>query len=176
VASFGRLSPEKGQKYLILAAKRIVEQGHRIRFLIFGEGKDKKKLELLIKELNLQETVILAGFVKNTFDYMRQADLIVNPSLTEGLPNVILEALALKKPVVATAVGGTAEIIEDQKSGYLVAPEDPAALADKILYALQHLEESQELAQVGFNLLQTKFSLETQTQKLQNLYLRVAGR
>jgi glycosyltransferase involved in cell wall biosynthesis len=173
VAGFGRLSPEKGQKYLILAAKQIVEQGHQIKFLIFGEGKDRRFLEKLVGESNLQGTVFLAGFVGNIFDYMNQVDLIVNPSLTEGLPNVILEALALKKPVVATAVGGTPEIIEDQKTGYLVPPADPAALADKILYALQHSEESRKMAWAGFNLLQTKFSLEIQTQKLQNLYRQV---
>lgn len=176
VASFGRLSPEKGQKYLILSAKKIAEQASKIKFLIFGEGKGRNSLEKLIKELNLQENVILAGFVRNIFDYMNQVDLIVNPSLTEGLPNVILEALALKKPVVATAVGGTPEIIEDQRTGYLLPPKNPSALGNKILYALQHTEESQRLAQAGFNLLQTKFSLETQTQKLQNLYLQVAGR
>ena len=175
IASFGRLSPEKGQRYLVLAAERLIKRGLNLKVLMFGDGKEKSALQSLIDELRITREVLLPGFVNNPLDYMRQADLIVNPSLTEGLPNVILEALALKKPVVATSVGGTPEIIEDARTGFLVPPRKPEALADKIQFALENPAKAGPLAEEGYKLVQTKFSLQTQTQKLQNLYLQVLG-
>jgi len=173
IASFGRLSPEKGQKYLILAAERLLKRGLDLKALIFGEGKEKNALQSLIDELKIKREVFLPGFVENPLDYMRQVDLVVNPSLTEGLPNVILEALALRKPVVATSVGGTQEIIEDGRTGYLVPPNNPEALADKIQLALENPAKTRHLAEEGYKLVQTKFSLQLQTEKMQNLYLQV---
>lgn len=173
VASFGRLSPEKGQKYLILAADAALGKRKDIYFLIFGEGREKENLQMLAQRLGLEKNVILAGFVKNPLDYIRQIDLLVNPSLTEGLPNVILEALALKKPIIATSVGGVPEIILDNQTGFLVPSQNPQPLADQILFALENPNLTAQAAERGYQLLQTKFSLQAQTEKLQKIYRRV---
>lgn len=175
IASFGRLSPEKGHKFLILAAASLVQKKVNVSVLIFGEGKEKRNLQRLIDSLKMGHRVYLAGFVTNPLDYMNQVDLVVNPSLTEGLPNVLLEALALKKPVVATAVGGTPEIIEDNQTGLLVPARDPLALADRISYALENTGPTRSMAEQGFSLLQSKFSLEAQTEQLQILYRRLVS-
>ena len=173
IAGFGRLSPEKGQIDLVRAAKKVLERSENIYFLLFGDGKQQVPLQDMITRLNIDKNVILAGFVNNPLDYMNQVDLIVNPSLTEGLPNVILEALALRKPVVATAVGGVPEIIQDGVSGHLVRPGNPHDLAEKILFVLDNPSIMAKTAENGYQLLQEKFSLEAQTEKLQNLYRRL---
>ena len=156
IAGFGRLSPEKGQIDLVRAAKKVLERSENIYFLLFGDGKQQVPLQDMITRLNIDKNVILAGFVNNPLDYMNQVDLIVNPSLTEGLPNVILEALALRKPVVATAVGGVPEIIQDGVSGHLVRPGNPHDLAEKILFVLDNPSIMAKTAENGYQLLQDK--------------------
>jgi glycosyltransferase involved in cell wall biosynthesis len=155
---------------LIRAAEIVLTKRKDVCFLLFGEGKLKPVLEKMITKPGIEKNVVLAGFVKNPLGYMGQVDLVVNPSLTEGLPNVILEALALRKPVVATAVGGVPEIIQDGVTGYLVPPANPRQLAEKILFALDNPSLLAKATANGYRLLQEKFSLEAQTEKLQNLY------
>jgi len=132
VGAAGRLSPEKGFTFLIKAATRVIRRHPRSAFVLFGEGALRDRLARQIAASGLGPHFYLAGFRRDLDKFFPHLDLLVLPSLTEGLPNVALEALAARVPVVATAVGGTPEAIEDGVNGYLVPPCDPGALANRI--------------------------------------------
>ena len=132
----GRLSPEKDYPTLMRAADRVRRQ-RAIRLIIVGEGHRRSELERLRRELALDDVVDLPGWVNNPFALMSRAALVVQSSTYEGLPTVLVEAMACGTPVVATRCsGGSAEILGDGRLGRLVPVADPAALAEAILAAL----------------------------------------
>ncbi len=136
VAGAGRLSPEKGVAVLIEAAKHVVAHIPAVRFVVFGEGVQRPALERMIAAAGLEHAFALPGFRSDLDQLLPNADLFVLPSFTEGLPNVVLEASASALPVVATAVGGTPEVVADGKTGLLIPAGDPEKLAARIIELL----------------------------------------
>ena len=135
VITVARLEKVKGIEYLIEAASRSDLLGRSdILILIIGDGSQRKNLENLVKKLNLQEKVKFLGQIPNEEipKYLAQADCFVLPSIKEGFGIAILEAMAAGLPVIGTRVGGIMDIIEDQKTGILVEPENPRAIANAI--------------------------------------------
>lgn len=129
IVSIGRLSPEKDFKTLIIAFQ-IVRQTHPLKLVIIGEGPERNNLEELIRELKLSEDVLLSGFKKNPFEYLKAADLYVLSSITEGLPTVLIEALYSMTPIVSTdCPSGPREILENGKYGLLTPVGDSDKLA-----------------------------------------------
>jgi glycosyltransferase involved in cell wall biosynthesis len=169
VGAAGRLSPEKGFDVLIEAAARVVETEPDVGFVLFGEGPQRAELARLIAQRGLTGTVVLAGFRNDLDRFLPHLDLLVLPSRTEGLPNVILEACAAGVPVVATAVGGTPEVLQDGVSGFLVPPDDPAALASGIVDAFTSEERLREFAFQGRQQVLEGFAFGTQAQAYLNL-------
>lgn len=136
VGAAGRLSPEKGFGVLARAAAEVCDRQGDVGFVLFGEGPQRAAIQAEIVRAGLGERFVLAGFRPDLDALVPHLDLVVLPSFTEGLPNVVLEAFAAAVPVVATAVGGTPEVIDDGHSGYLVPPGDPAVLAAAVLRAV----------------------------------------
>ena len=137
ILSAGRLSPEKDFSTLI-EAFAIIYKEHQLRLMILGEGRERAKLEALVQQLGLGDYVALPGFVDNPYKYMKRASVFVLSSRWEGLPNVLIEALALGTPVVATdCPSGPREILEEGRWGRLVPPGDVNALADAVRATLQ---------------------------------------
>jgi glycosyltransferase involved in cell wall biosynthesis len=149
VGAAGRLSPEKGFATLIDAAAAVVQADPSVGFVLFGSGPCRAALTEQIREAGLTGSVVLAGFRTDLDRFLPHLDLFVLPSFTEGMPNVILEAFAAAVPVVATAVGGTPELVEDEQTGFLVPPGDATALASRILDALVSPERMRELTLTG---------------------------
>src|SRR5207244_3581755 len=118
----------------------------------------------------LGDRVILAGFRGDLDQLLPALDLLVLPSFTEGLPNVVLEAFAARVPVVATAVGGTPEVITDGVSGYLVPAGDPAALARRILDVVRDDQGRRAMGRHGYERVQAEFTFEAQAQQYQKLF------
>ncbi|MEP6775181.1 MAG: glycosyltransferase [Chloroflexota bacterium] len=172
----GRLSPEKGGlDNLIRAAYRLREQHVNVRLLIVGDGPVRAKLEKLDAELHewnrgLESSVIFAGPRQDIPRLLGAMDIFVLPSLNEALPIVILEAMAVGLPVVATRVGGVPEIVQDGATGLLVAPGDEAAL----LTALNRLAEDSalrvKLADAGREQVRGKFTIEQMVRNLEIIY------
>jgi len=135
----GTLKSVKGVKYLIKAMKIITEKSPDTSLLIVGDGQEKEKLETLVQELNLQNSIRFAGKVTNEQipKYMAQADLFVLPSLSEGFPLVVVEAMASGLPIVTTNVRGLPEIVQNGENGFNVEPKNPEDLAEKILLILE---------------------------------------
>jgi glycosyltransferase involved in cell wall biosynthesis len=103
------------------------------------------------------------------------ADMLVNPSLSEGLPNIVLEAMALDVPVVATAVGGVPELVQDGRSGLLLPPSDPLALSAAILRLAEHPALGRTLSQSASKIIEESFSFDKQAILLKGIYERVAS-
>jgi len=172
VGAVGRLSVEKGHRYLIDAAPMLVPQIPALRFVLLGEGRERPELEKQVVRLGMRERVVFAGFQTDVRPWIQACDVIANPSLTEGMPNAVLEAMALGTPVVATAVGGVPEMIQDQVSGLLVPPGDPAALASAILDLFANPSRAAQLARAAQTKLE-EFSPAKQCARLLDLYAEV---
>lgn len=138
LVSVGRLERQKDFETLIRAFHQVQSQ-LACKLLILGEGSERSKLESLIHELNLTHRVELTGFLSNPYSFIAHADLFVLSSRFEGLPTVLIEALACKTPVVATnCISGPAEILEGGKYGKLVEVGNVGALAQAIIECLQN--------------------------------------
>lgn len=124
-----RLSPEKGHAVLLKAAAQIRARYPRAHYLLAGEGPLRQQLETLAGELQLQDIVHFLGFRDDIPQLMSASDLVLLPSLAEGVPGTVLEGMASGKPVIATDVGGVAEVLHDRQTGRVVPPGDAAALA-----------------------------------------------
>ncbi len=165
-----RLHPQKGHKYLIEAAKTIVQKHANIKFVFAGDGELRSELESLVQSANLQDYFLFLGFRNDVKELLGTFDAFVLPSLYEGLPNVILEAMATGLPVVATAVDGTVELIEDGETGFLVPPKDPQALVEKIYQLIQDKDRICRFGKQGRKRVELKYSLQMQVSNFQNLY------
>ena len=158
----GRLSPEKSHRHLVEAAAQL---DPRVQVLIFGSGREETALRNQIDELGLADRVHLAGFRKDVLRCLAGADLVVNPSLTEGLPNVVLEAMAVRTAVVATDVGGVSELVLPQRTGWLVPAGDVTSLAAAMSEAVSDAELRRAMAQAGREHVERTFSFTEQTRR-----------
>lgn len=173
VGAAGRFSPEKGFGVLVSAAGEVVNANPEAGFVLFGEGPLRDQLARQIAERGLERNVVLPGFRPDLDRLLPCFDLVALPSYTEGLPNIVLEAFAARVPVVATAVGGTPEIIDDGENGYLVPAGKPAAMAEKIAAALAGDTQRQAMGAAGFARVRDHFSFEAQGARYQNLFAQV---
>lgn len=173
--SAGRFSAEKGLPYLVKAAAEAIARNDRLCFIMFGDGPDLGQIKRLAAAAECAGRVICPGFEKDLIGCLKGADMLINSSLSEGLPNIVLEALALKIPVVATAVGGVPELIVNDHNGLLVPSRDPGALADAIVQLAGDDERRKRFAINGLESVRTAFSFETQCQKLRKIYQDVAS-
>jgi glycosyltransferase involved in cell wall biosynthesis len=162
VGAAGRLSPEKGFDVLVAAAERVLRTEKSVGFILFGDGPCRAKLSEQINDLGLAGSFVLGGFRADLDRFLPFFDLMVLPSHTEGLPNVVLEAFAAGVPVVATAVGGTPEVVEDGQSGFLVPPGDPETLAERILDLLAAEDQLRDMGLHGRERVLEQFSFAAQ--------------
>jgi len=172
VIAVGRLVKLKGFDILIRAFTQLPREINA-RLIIIGDGEERLALQKLIEQLGLQDRVKLLGFQENPWKYMAYADVFVLSSLTEGLPNVIGEALALGIPVLATDCSpGVREYLEDGKHGLLVPPRESEALAQGIARLLSNEPLRKELAQSGQKRA-AQFDLPTAVQNYEILLERI---
>jgi len=169
VLAAGRLSPEKGFSVLIEAAHAICRENPFAGVVIFGEGQLRGELEARVAQLGLTGRVVLPGFRTDLDSLISGADVVVLPSFTEGLPNVALEASAAGVPVVATAVGGTPEVIADGANGFLVPPGQPPAIAVKVRELLRDAALRTHFGITGQQRMHELFTFDAQA----NAYLRL---
>lgn len=150
IIAIGRLCEQKGFSYLIKAISILTKKGTGCKLIILGEGKNRQKLHKLIIQLGIEDRVFLLGFQLNPYKYLARAKIFVLSSLYEGLPNVLLEALALGVPVIATRCPtGPEEIITNGINGLLVPPADETALAWAISKLLNDKELRQKFSEQG---------------------------
>ena len=173
VAAAGRLSPEKGFDVLIDAAVRLAPDWPDVGFAVFGDGPLREELIRRIAERGLQGRFVLAGFRTDLERLLPACDLAVSSSHTEGLPVAVLEEMASGLPVVATAVGGTPEVVEDSVTGRLVPPGDPAALARVMAELLAAPERARAMGRAGRRRVETCFAFTAQAEEYLRLFRRL---
>ena len=148
----------------------LTRTGHRLSAVIAGEGPERPKLEQMVRSLGLIGRVTLPGHLEQPQRLLEEADLLVLPSHTEGLPNAALEALVMDVPVLATSVGGTPEVIEDGLTGRLVPPQDPRAMASAIRDFLADRAVWSAMALQGHARVLESFDFRARTHKVEALY------
>jgi len=173
VSTIGRLTSQKGHRYFLESAKRILEVLPETRFLIIGDGPLRDEFEGLSLSLGIAQAVRFLGYRQDIATLMSTSDVITMPSLREGLPYVLLEALALARPVVGTRVGGIPEVVKHGETGFLVPPKDSESLAKAIIQLLRNPEEAARLGERGRELVLREFNVETMVQKIAAIYTEV---
>jgi glycosyltransferase involved in cell wall biosynthesis len=166
----GRLHEQKGHCYLIQAVSKVRKEFPKVKLLVTGEGEEENNLKKLVKSLDLTNKVIFAGLSSDIEGILPIAELFILPSLWEGLPNVLLEAMAAGKPVVATKVGGIPEIVVHGETGILVPPRDTDALAIAIIDLLQNKLKAKNMGEAGRIRAGKRFSIYKMIEKTENLY------
>ena len=162
----------KGLDILIQAAKKVKESHKNIFFVILGDGPKRKKLEQQIIEASLQDTVFLIGFIKHAAQYISAFDIMVLPSRKEGLPYTLLETMARKVPIIATKVGGIPSLIQHNKQGILIPPEQSNILAEQIILLSTQPEKQKKLIQQASQIIHT-YTKETMWQKTNIVYKKI---
>jgi glycosyltransferase involved in cell wall biosynthesis len=175
VGAIGRLSPEKGFRHLVEAAALVAKHANDIGFVLFGDGPLREDLAHRIEQMGLKKQFILAGFRPDLDRWLPNFDLLALPSYTEGLPNVVLEAFASRVPVVATAVGGTPEVVDDGVNGFLVPPGESEPLAQRMMDALANETQRQTMGMAGYYRVRDQFTFDAQCAQYQQLF-RELGR
>ncbi len=174
VVAVGRFSPEKGMDMLIEAFALLICQVKNVHLLLVGDGQEGPALDAQVVRHGLTGIVHFLGYSATPGDYVAEADVVALPSRSEGIPNVVLEAMAMGKPVVATTVGGVPEIIEDGMSGRLVPPEQPVLFAHGLADVLTDQELYQRFAVEGKRRVQEFFSIEARVGRLEDLYRQIS--
>jgi len=175
IGTVARLHRQKGVVNLLRAAPKILNAFPEVRVAVVGEGPQSGSLRREAQRLGLDGHLLFLGERKDAASFMALFDMFVLPSLWEGLPFVLVEAAAWGKPIVATAVDGVTEILEDGKTGLLVPPGDPTALADAVSRLLRDKEEARRLGETARTLVPPRFPLRRMIDQTQNLYLELAG-
>jgi glycosyltransferase involved in cell wall biosynthesis len=176
VVAVGRLSPEKGFDVLVAAARKVLDRVPGAGFVLIGDGPLRRSLEESARSAGIADRFVVTGFRSDVDRMLPHADVLAQSSHTEGLPNVILEACAAGVPVVATAVGGTAEVVREGWNGYLVSANDANALASRLCELLRSRATRTAMGQRGREHVQAHYSFTRQSREYQQLFDRVATR
>lgn len=172
VLAVGRLSKEKAFNDLIAALGQLrrLRPELLVRLLIVGDGPERQRLEQMTRGRGLQDRVTLLGHVSDPRPYYRKADVVAISSVSEGSPNVVLEAMSAGVPLVATAVGGIPEILSSGETALLVAPQNPTALADAMSVLLSNPDLANRLVRNAREQVSTRFSPRARARSLLDFY------
>jgi L-malate glycosyltransferase len=176
VVSVANLRQEKGHDVLIDAAARVVHCFPDARFDLVGDGPERERLEALVRARGLSRAVVFRGHVENVAAILEQADIFAHPSRTEAFPNALLEAMAAGLPVVASAVGGIPEIIEEGHTGLLVPAGDRQALADRISRLMADGDEGVRIGAAARRAVVARFSFDRMVAGFEHVYLEQLAR
>lgn len=160
----------KGHVYFLGAAKKILEEIPEVKFILVGDGPLRSRYEEVARELRIRRNVFFLGIRADVPNIISNLDISVLSSTSEGLSNVILESMAAGKPVVATNVGGSKEMIKDGITGYLVPPSDSQSMATAIMDLLRNPEKAVAMGEMGRKEVQEKFTVEAMAKKYEALY------
>ncbi len=170
-----RLEPQKGHEYLLEAVARIASRRQDFRVLLVGDGDRREELQAMATRLGIGDRVIFAGFQLDVIGHYAMMDVKVLPSLFEGLPLCLIEAMAMEKPVIATDIDGTREVVQNHVNGLLVPSKDAKGLSEAMEYALDHQTEVLALGLEAHRCVTENFSLAKQVRETEEFYERLAA-
>lgn len=170
IGTVGRLTPVKGHEILLRAAGSLIRKRGNVKVLIVGDGPLKPTLKRLIHDLGIEKEVVLAGHRDDVYDLVNCMDVFALPSIHEGIPMVLLEALALRCPVVASRVGGIPEVITHGADGVLVAPGNASELEQELDKMLRDRPYAKGLAEAGRLRVEEEFSATVMAERTAEVY------
>ncbi|HEV8385528.1 MAG TPA: glycosyltransferase [Candidatus Acidoferrales bacterium] len=170
VGALAMLRVEKDLPTFLRAAALLRSSAPEVRFVIIGEGAERQRIESLARELQISASLLLLGDRHDVPDLLAALDVFVLSSVTESFPNAILEAMVMGRPVVATRVGGVPELVEDEKTGFLVPPGDASAMAKRIQQLLHDSALRRSMGDAGRLRAQRDFSPQRVQESLESLY------
>ena len=173
IGFIGRLLPEKGTDHFLQAAKRVLQRFPNAVFYLIGSGPHRASLQQLTQDLNLSGRVVFTGTREDMPSVYAALDTVVLPSLREGLPMTILEALAAKCAVIATDVGGIPIVIRNGETGLLIPPGDGDALAQAMLQLADSPDLGRQLGRNGYRVVEAGFSSEAMARQYFTLYTQL---
>lgn len=173
IAYIGRLSPEKGPDVFLRAAAQVCAEYPSARFVLIGVGPEELALRALASSLGIADSVIFAGYRKDMKRIYNSLDLVVQSSYTEGMPNVVLEALLMQVPVIATNVGGTAEVMQHERHGILVPAGSPDRLAVEIKQFMRGPNRLAAMARAGRERIREVFDSRKRIERMKQIYRAV---
>jgi glycosyltransferase involved in cell wall biosynthesis len=170
-----RLIKEKGVYDLIESITTVVKEYKNVYFLIAGEGPERNRMEMICKEKGIEKDVRFTGHIynKNLLKAFSCADIFVLPTYSEAMPMVILEALAAGLPIISTPIGAIPDIIKDGINGFLIEPNSPKQLAEKILLLLHNEEIKKRIGKANSQLAKEEYDVKVILNKLEQLYLSI---
>lgn len=174
LACLASLHPLKGHEYLLRAMPEILRSYPTAKLLIVGEGAERARLEQLIQSLGIRDAVMMHGFEPNIPALLPGIDLCVHPAVDEAFGLVLLEAMAGRKAVVATNVGGIGEIVANGETGQLVPPRDPDAIASAVCALLAEPKRSERMGAAGRRRVEQDFTMEKTVRSYERLYEELA--
>ena len=160
----------KGIDYFIKAASLIAREIPNSKFIIVGDGKEKDNLMKLAIDLGILQKIIFTGNISNVKDYLAASDIYISSSLTEGFSNSILEAMAMRLPVIATDVGGNREAVLDGESGFLVPSQDSHGIASKVIFLYRNPEKRIRFGNKSRAVVEKRFTIEKMVREHEVLY------
>ena len=167
IMSAGRLAEQKGYGYFLQAAHILLSKRDDLVFVLAGKGKIEADLKNQARDLGITDSVKLLGFIEDLDPYLKGCDLFVLASIFEGMPNVVMEAMALGKAVVATDVNGARELMEDGKTGLIVPPRDAAALAAAITMLIDNRQLREDFGIAGLARVRNKFTIPAMVRNIE---------
>ncbi len=173
VGYIGRLGPEKGIAYLLEAAGTVCRSKKDVYFVLIGEGILKEETGDFVARKALEGRIFMPGFRSDATEMLRELDMLILPSLTEGTPMVILEAMAAGVPVIASDVGGIGEIIEDSRTGLLIKPGDPGAIVEAINALLENGGLAENISRSAKKEVESRFSASRMSELYERTYRNV---
>lgn len=175
IGSAGLLNQAKGYEHLIDALPEVLEAFPDLHCLMIGHGELEDALRARARRAGLASRVVFSGYVERCEDLVAALDVFILPSLWEGMPYALLEAMAIGKAVVASRVGGCAEVVEHGESGLLVAPGDAAALSEAIVQLLRDPAQRERMGERASQRVRERFGLERMIAGLEGVYQELAG-
>ena len=173
VGAVGRLVDQKGFDYLLRAIPQVLERFPNTVFLIAGEGTERAKLEALSSELNIEKHVHFLGVRSDMPNVYASFDVFVLPSLNEGMPIALMEAMATARPVVATRVAAVPKLVIDGQTGLLIEPKNPGALSDAVCRLLENPTLCESLSKAAQARIEQEFSSEVMAERYLRLYYEI---
>ncbi|MBN2284940.1 MAG: glycosyltransferase family 4 protein [Tissierellales bacterium] len=171
----GRLSREKGIHYLLDAVEILTKMDIPIKVVIIGDGPAKKDSKLLVRQKGVEDKVFFAGFQTDVKEWIPAMDVFALPSLTEGTPMALLEAMACRIPIVASAVGGIPQIIDSGKDGILVAPGKPKEIAAGIMELYNNNSLREKFVKAAYKKVKSNFDMKEWTETIESQYAEIIG-
>ena len=170
IGCVGRLVPGKGQEHFLRAAKQVLDSGREAVFLLMGQGRDERRLRRLIKELNLTKAVTISPPIRGTREIYRVVDILVLPATKAASSLTALEAMAARRPVIASVIGDLLHLVKNEENGLAVEPGNEQGLARAMCRLLDDTDFARELAERAREFVSAKYHVNRMIEGTMALY------